>query len=89
MKAYDDAMRALQDHYHDAVGKPCGLLRDGPRKERLSTVEHATRKRQAAKLAKDIKNVKHMRRETAAEAQNIADQTRMFVKNLRAGFKSS
>ncbi|MET3602044.1 hypothetical protein [Martelella mangrovi] len=84
MKAYDDAMRALQDHYHDAVGKPCGLLRDGPRKERLSTVEHATRKRQAAKLAKDIKNVKHMRRETAAEAQNIADKTKTFVKNLEA-----
>ncbi|MBB4124428.1 Mob protein [Martelella radicis] len=84
MKAYDDAMRALQDHYHDAVGKPCGLLRDGPRKERLSTVEHATRKRQAEKLAKDIKNVKHMRRETAAEAQNIADQTKTFVKNLEA-----
>ena len=52
--AYTAAMKALQDRYHEQVGKPCGLLRDGPKAERLSTVEYDTRKKTAKKMAVDI-----------------------------------
>lgn len=48
--AYRAAMRDFQDEYHAAVGAPCGLLRDGPRKARLSTKQHAARKAIAAQM---------------------------------------
>ncbi|OOY18301.1 hypothetical protein [Thioclava sp. DLFJ4-1] len=44
MVAYRAAMRQFQDDYHRAVGEHCGLLRDGPRKARLTTKQHAARK---------------------------------------------
>ncbi|MEO1948952.1 MAG: Mob protein [Thioclava sp.] len=44
MVAYRAAMRQFQDNYHRAVGEHCGLLRDGPRKARLTTKQHAARK---------------------------------------------
>lgn len=48
---YEAAMVAFQDRYHEAVGKPCGLLRVGPRAERLPTKQYADRKKQARVLA--------------------------------------
>ncbi|MEX1663484.1 Mob protein, partial [Thioclava sp. 15-R06ZXC-3] len=50
--AYEAAMTSFQDRYYEAVGKPCGLLRHGPRKERLSTVQYGLRKAQAEHIAK-------------------------------------
>ena len=44
MAAYRAAMRQFQDDYYTAVGALCGLLRDGPRKARLTTKQHAARK---------------------------------------------
>ncbi|MEN8834364.1 Mob protein [Pacificibacter sp.] len=55
--AYTAAMKALQDRYYEQVGKPCGLLRDGPRSGRLTTVEYATRKKSAQRLAANIESV--------------------------------
>ncbi|MEP0942823.1 MAG: plasmid recombination protein [Rhizobiaceae bacterium] len=54
---YTAAMKALQDRYYEQVGKPFGLLRDGPRAERLSTVEYETRKQKAQRMAADIESV--------------------------------
>ena len=48
--AYRAAMREFQNNYHAAVGAPCGLLRDGPRKARLTTKQHAARKAIAAQM---------------------------------------
>ncbi|TOK94248.1 plasmid recombination protein, partial [Vibrio parahaemolyticus] len=39
MRAYTEAMRALQDEYYESVGKPCGLTREGPKRRRLSRKE--------------------------------------------------
>ncbi|OOY07044.1 hypothetical protein [Thioclava sp. F36-7] len=50
MAAYRAAMRQFQDDYYAAVGAPCGLLRDGPRKARLTTKQHAARKAIAAQM---------------------------------------
>ncbi|OWY11381.1 hypothetical protein B6V74_05105 [Thioclava sp. F42-5] len=50
MVAYRAAMRQFQDDYHRAVGEHCGLLRDGPRKARLTTKQHAARKANAEQM---------------------------------------
>ncbi|WGT51428.1 hypothetical protein [Thioclava nitratireducens] len=50
MAAYRAAMQQFQDDYYTAVGAPCGLLRDGPRKARLSTKQHAARKANAEQM---------------------------------------
>lgn len=44
-------MKTLQDDYYKHVGAPCGLLRDGPRRARKSTIQHSEDKRQAKVLA--------------------------------------
>jgi len=54
MRAYKDAMRALQDEYFEYVGKFCGLTRQGANKRRLTRsawkVEQATAERLAYSL---------------------------------------
>jgi hypothetical protein len=50
--AYTQALIDLQDNYYDAVGQYCGLLRVGPRTQRLTTKEASTRKLDAARMAK-------------------------------------
>lgn len=50
--AYEAAMTSFQDDYYEAVGKPCGLLRHGPRNERLSTVQYEERKAHARHIAR-------------------------------------
>jgi hypothetical protein len=50
-KVYVAALKKLQDDYYEAVGKPCGLLRVGPRLARKSTKEYAADKRQAKRMA--------------------------------------
>jgi hypothetical protein len=43
-QAYTTALKRLQDRYYENVGKPCGRLRDGPRKQRLSIQQYAAQK---------------------------------------------
>ncbi len=45
--AYCDAMRAWQDDFYEAVFKVAGLMRYGPRRERLSTAEYKRAKEAA------------------------------------------
>ncbi len=45
--AYCDAMRAWQDDFYEAVFKDAGLMRYGPRRERLSTAEYKRAKEAA------------------------------------------
>jgi hypothetical protein len=53
VEAYEAAMSGFQDRYFEAVGKRCGLLRNGPGAERLSTRQYAARKRSARQFAAD------------------------------------
>jgi hypothetical protein len=57
-EAYTTALKQLQDQYYEKVGKPCGLLRDGPRKQRLSTQQHAAQKAAAKDMKNSIKKTK-------------------------------
>jgi hypothetical protein len=56
--AYTAAMKGMQDRYYEQVGKPSGLLRDGPRAERLSTKQYAAKKASAAKMKDSIEQAK-------------------------------
>ena len=59
-QAYSDAMKLLQDSYYQNVGKPCGLLRHGPRQERLSTKEYEQRKRTTLIIEKEQDKNKYL-----------------------------
>ncbi len=71
--AYTAAMKALQDRYYEAVGKPCGLLRDGPKAERLSTVEYGVRQKNAQRLAADIETIERDRERVDQEIDMVED----------------
>lgn len=67
-------MKAFQDRYYEAVGRPCGLLRKGPGHERLTTKQYAARKAGAkARAEEQLANLrfetKLEEREQALEAQ--------------------
>lgn len=71
--AYIAAMKKLQDDYYEAVGKPCGLLRIGPRLARKSTKEYAAEKKQATRLAAEAVRLEEQREAQALkEAELIA-----------------
>jgi len=55
MRAYKKAMRDFQDSYYEAVGKPCGLTREGAKKRRLSRTEWKAEQAIAERLASSIK----------------------------------
>lgn len=60
-KAYVAALKKLQNDFYEAVGKPCGLLRVGPRLARKSTKEYAADKRQAKRLADEAATLEAQR----------------------------
>ncbi|WP_282602220.1 Mob protein [Paracoccus sp. PARArs4] len=72
-KAYNAALRALQDDYHAQVGAPSGLLRDGPRKARKTTRQHAAEKETAKRLAKVMQSQKSDHETNLRFAQQNAD----------------
>jgi len=55
MRAYKKAMRDFQDSYYEAVGKPCGLTREGAKKRRLSRSEWKAEQAIAERLASSMK----------------------------------
>ncbi len=80
--AYTAAMKALQDRYYEQVGKPCGLLRDGPRAERLSAVEYGARQKNAQRLASDIETVERDRERVDQEIDMVEDIKARHADNL-------
>lgn len=71
-KAYIAAMKNLQDDYYEAVGKPCGLLRVGPRLARKSTKEYAAEKKQAKRHAAEAARLEEQRKAHAAKEVELA-----------------
>ncbi|WP_376870736.1 Mob protein [Albirhodobacter sp. R86504] len=70
--AYIAAMKKLQDDYYEAVGKPCGLLRIGPRLARKSTKEYAAEKKQAKRLAAEAARLEEQRKTLVAKESELA-----------------
>ena len=60
-KVYAAALKQLQDDYYDAVGKPCGLMRVGPRLARQSTKEYAADRQQAKRMADEAAKLDEQR----------------------------
>lgn len=70
VEAYGAAMKTLQDDYYKHVGAPCGLLRDGPRRARKSTMQHSEDKRQAKVLA-DMKKEAEKKQQAVIAVANV------------------
>lgn len=68
--AFTAAMKAFQDRYYEAVGRPCGLLRKGPGHERLTTKQYAARK--AGAKARAEEQLANLRFETQLEVREQA-----------------
>jgi hypothetical protein len=87
-EAYTAAMKGLQDRYYERVGKPCGLLRDGPRAERLSTKQYAAKKAVAAKMKDSIEQAKMTlakAEEEAGYALDVKERLQQKEAELDAG----
>lgn len=72
--AYEAALVTFQDRYHEAVGRRCGLLRNGPGTERLPAKQYHARKNQARVIADQEAVMRATAaRQSAERAQIIAD----------------
>lgn len=78
-RAYCDAMREWQDTLHNEVFKVHGLLRTGPRRERLSRADWQQSKTAAAERMEDAERQQDMR----VRAQELVEFETTMVK-LRA-----
>lgn len=80
-KALRAAMRHWQDGYYRKVGEPCGLLRTGPRRQRLSRAQYQSRKadarlRSRSNLEKQRVKLVNATREAMGEAEMVRDAAR-------------
>lgn len=78
-QAYTTALKRLQDRYYEKVGKPCGLLRDGPRKQRLSTQQYAAQKATAKKMKNSINKTKNMVERAEDDAGHALDAKERYL----------
>jgi len=77
-KALRAAMRHWQDSYYRKVGEPCGLLRTGPRRQRLSRAQYQSRMadarlRSRSNLEKQRVKLVNAAREAMGEAEMVRD----------------
>jgi hypothetical protein len=87
-RAYCDAMRRWQDDLYEAVSKPAGLLRYGPRRARLSRAEYKKLKSVVASTSDIEARVADLEaREEAVEKSEIGLQQR--EKNLAETSKNA
>lgn len=94
--AYTEAMKNFQTDFHERVSKPFGLLRDGPKRERLSTpewrVQKAAAKRDAQMMqeteakcqAMTLAALEASAGQTAAERADALARLKTEMENLRA-----
>ncbi|WP_368084086.1 hypothetical protein [Vibrio splendidus] len=95
MRAYKQAMRELQEEYYEAVGKPCGLTKEGARKRRLTRVEWKTEQEAAKRLSEslniidDIENQKALAIQLKTEADEKIEKAEDFSKRAVSVFKKA
>lgn len=80
-QALKSAMRDWQDMYYRDVGEPCGLLRDGPRRRRLSRAQYQAEKhvahlRSRSTLEQRRVELVHATRAALAEAEMVRESAR-------------
>lgn len=95
MRAYKQAMRELQEEYYEAVGKPCGLTKEGARKRRLTRVEWKTEQAAAKRLSEsleiidDVKNQIQVANDLKEEAESKIEEAKAFSKRAVRVFEKA
>lgn len=75
--AYNNAMRAFQDDYFDAVGKDSGLLRLGPKRKRLTNSDYKSQRT----IARSV-GLANVRADELAEQNKVESQKLEETKSL-------
>lgn len=75
-KALKDTMRKFQNLYFEHVGEPCGLLRIGPRRQRLSRKDYQAQK-EAARL-RSVSTLEARDRDLKEQRESLAKSTKLF-----------
>ncbi|HHC7275305.1 TPA: plasmid recombination protein [Vibrio campbellii] len=78
--AYKKAMRAFQDEYYSSVSAALGMLRIGPKLQRLSRKEWKAQKAQASILSESLRSA----RELQKKARENLEKARLIEKESKA-----
>jgi hypothetical protein len=70
---YNQAMRDFQERYYRDVGAPNGMLKNGPKKQRLSRIEYKSKKSDAKLMAERMREIEKMDKIVSEELVAFAD----------------
>ena len=79
-QTYIEALQQLQDRYYETVGRPCGLLRDGPQKQRLSTKQYGAQKATANKMKVDLERIEQNAKRADEDAGTALDAKERYLR---------
>lgn len=83
-RAYKAAMRAFLDDYHQKIGMRSALLRDGPRRARLSRSEYIGAKEAAKNLAATLDKNEALRHQIENSSQRYREAIQKAQESARA-----
>ena len=83
-RAYREAMRGFLTEYHQKVGMKSSLLRDGPKRARLSRAEYFGAKEAAKNLAETLEKNEALRNEIENSAQRYREAIVKAKESARA-----
>lgn len=86
--AYQEAMTQFQDLFYKNVAERFGLLRDGPKRERLSRAEYKAKKAAAELAAKMMEEAHEKAQEMIIEAMSkVEDKGADYIARVKASAK--
>ena len=88
-KAYKESMRAWQDDFYEAVGRPCGLTRIGPGKRRLTRAEHTAEKAMEKRNREAVllqESARRLDQKTKDEARKVAEKSQILEEEIGDGW---
>ena len=78
-QAYTKALKVLQDRYYEQVGRPCGLLRDGPRKQRLTVKQYGAQQTTAKQMKQDLDRIEQTAKRANEDAGYALDAKERYL----------
>ncbi|ART81725.1 hypothetical protein CBP31_03030 [Oceanisphaera profunda] len=87
-RLYKAAMRSFQDRYYEHVGKPCGLARTGPKRDRLTRKEWKQEQERMKRIALELKE-SNERSDKFDEAQDLLDRKIDILENKKLEIKQA
>lgn len=91
-RAYRESMREWQDDYYESVGRPCGMVRIGPARRRLTKTEYKIEKEQERRNRQAVlmrEDAARRDRTSRKNARSVSEKLEILNQDVGNGWFSS